>query len=235
VIAASVLVGPVGEQTVCAVLEDSTVTDLISWVEEPEVTESRVLAIIGDRRPNPFMVFLPSGSFLLDSLQLAGLHVQPFNPNEPTNLRDRSGKLQFQNKRSCSWWLLKDRVDPKSSNPIALPKNDALKLDILSVRWKLVPKTGRVLMETPENIYKRTGRVLQYGEVVASLMLVASDFSVVYHVVECSRCGTRSQITDTKTGVGCCRACGMEISEEVYTEENPWLKSLAGLKNPWLP
>lgn len=93
-------------------------------------------------------------------------------------LKDKSGELEFGNIRSYLWWLLRERLDPDGTDPIGLPPDDAedersLTGDLTDVTWG-VSSSGRIIVETKDEMKKRLGRSPDAADGVA-LSLIPVD------------------------------------------------------------
>ncbi len=78
---------------------------------------------------------------------------------------DRSGELQFINKRSHGWWNLRELLDPSNEFDIALPPDDMLIGDLTAPKWK-VQSGGKIQVESKDDIRERIGRSTDAGDAV---------------------------------------------------------------------
>lgn len=99
--------------------------------------------------------------------------VNPFNPAEGSDYRDKSGKLKMRNKRAEMYWRMRDALDPKSGEDVCLPPSRTLLVDLCSARYKVT--SAGVLVEEKEEIKKRIGRSPDEGEAV--MMANINDLS----------------------------------------------------------
>jgi hypothetical protein len=65
--------------------------------------------------------------------------------------------VRFFNSRSEMLWHLREAIDPRGANPIALPPDDDLREELRHFRWNLRPD-GRVQVESKDDMKARLGR-----------------------------------------------------------------------------
>jgi hypothetical protein len=98
--------------------------------------------------------------------------IQEFNASEKTDAKDRSGELQFANKRSYAWWHMRELLDPAYSSTIALPPDDKLIGDLTAPHRgrgegkDLMTSSGKILIESKKDVRKRIGRSTDDGDAV---------------------------------------------------------------------
>jgi hypothetical protein len=106
------------------------------------------------------------GSSVYDSL--VGMYppsvVHAFNAADASNYMDRSRKLKMRNKRAEMYWRMRDALDPKSGEDLALPPDTELLADLCSAHYKLT--ASGVLVEEKDKIKERIGRSPDIGEAV---------------------------------------------------------------------
>lgn len=90
----------------------------------------------------------------------------PFNASESTDLTDRSGELQFANKRAAAWWNMRELLDPAFGSDIALPPDDLLTGDLTAPRRGRMTGSGKLTVESKDDIRKRIGRSTDDGDAV---------------------------------------------------------------------
>jgi hypothetical protein len=105
-----------------------------------------------------------AGSSVYDQARALKLSVVDMNGSERSEARDRSGKLGFFNQRSEWHWRLREILDPKSGQDIALPPDPQLRSDLVAPRWKPTPRGIQV--ESKDDIVARLGRSPDRGEAV---------------------------------------------------------------------
>ena len=79
--------------------------------------------------------------------------------------------LTLVNKRAEIWWRMREALDPKSLNPVALPSDNKLRADLCAPMWKLT--TSGIMVELKEDIIKRIGRSPDRGD-AACMALIAT-------------------------------------------------------------
>ena len=120
---------------------------------------------IGSEKPNYINIDVNGiGSSVYDSARTMFKNVYPFNGAEKSEYRDKSGKLKMRNKRAEMYWRMRDALDPKSGEDIALPPDTELLADLCSARYEVT--TAGVLIEEKEKIKERIGRSPDVGEAV---------------------------------------------------------------------
>lgn len=122
-----------------------------------------VVANLRDAAPIQVDVIGVGGS-VYDHLRGLGLHVVGINGAEGTAGRDRSGRLEFQNRRSELWWRMQEALDPAHGSDLALPPDRALLADLCAPRWS-IPAT-KIIVEKKEETIKRIGRSPDRGDAV---------------------------------------------------------------------
>ena len=105
------------------------------------------------------------GTSPFDHLKTAGVHVVGVNGADTAGLyTDASGKLRFYNLRAALWWGMREKLDPKSSDPISLPPGQEIKADLCAPLWTL--RNGKILIESKEALIKRIGRSPDDGDAI---------------------------------------------------------------------
>jgi len=69
---------------------------------------------------------------------------------------DKSGKFHFANVRAKAYWLFREALDPDYNAIMALPHDNELLGDLCAPKWSI--KTGKIYIESKEEIIKRLGR-----------------------------------------------------------------------------
>lgn len=105
------------------------------------------------------------GASGFDSLTGAGVSVLGINNSESAgDMRDRSGRLKFRNVRAASYWKMREALDPKHGDNLALPPDAELLSDLCAPRFKVTP--SGVLLESKDEIKARLGRSPDKGDAV---------------------------------------------------------------------
>jgi hypothetical protein len=105
----------------------------------------------------------------LKGIKVARLNVWPINFAESSNKKDRAGILSMRNVRAEAYWTLRESLDPKSGDNLALPPDPEVLADLTAPRWSMT--TNGVLVEPKEDIIKRIGRSPDVGDAIAMAML----------------------------------------------------------------
>lgn len=163
--------------------DDSTVTarrvgstletlDYAAQQDTMETTGRVILAVKHDTATPIFVDVIGIGAGVVDRLREQGYAVTGVNVSEAAKdaygqpLTDASGELGFVNLRSWLWWMLRERLDPRQPDPMALPPDDRLTGDLTAPRWK-VTSGGRIQVESKDDIRKRIGRSTDSADAVA--------------------------------------------------------------------
>ena len=120
---------------------------------------------IGDAKPIYINVDVNGiGSSVFDHLKVMYESVRPFNGAEGSKYRDKSGKLKMRNKRAEMYWRMRDALDPKNGDDLALPPDTELLADLCSAKYEV--SSAGVKVEEKEEIKARIGRSPDIGEAV---------------------------------------------------------------------
>jgi hypothetical protein len=90
----------------------------------------------------------------------------PFNASESTDMKDRSKELEFANKRAAALWNLRELLDPAFGATIALPPCPLLLGDLTAPRRGRMTASGKLTVESKDDIRKRIGRSTDDGDAV---------------------------------------------------------------------
>jgi len=104
------------------------------------------------------------GASVYDACVGLGMEVRAINFGEGTDAHDRSRKLGFANKRALYYWRLREALDPQTGDELCLPPDSELLADLTAPRWSL--QSGRIKIESKEDIQKRIGRSTDCGDAV---------------------------------------------------------------------
>lgn len=69
---------------------------------------------------------------------------------------DRTGKYKFANIRAEAYWKFREALDPDYGGAMALPPDKELLGDLCAPKWEV--RTGRIYIESKDEIIKRLGR-----------------------------------------------------------------------------
>ena len=130
------------------------------------LTSGRVLGIVrATPGRTPIVDVIGVGGGVVDRLGEQGVTVVAFNASGASENTDRSGELKMLNLRSAAWWRLRELLDPAYDATLALPPDDNLTGDLTAPHWK-VTSTGRIQIESKDDIRKRIGRSTDAGDAV---------------------------------------------------------------------
>jgi hypothetical protein len=104
--------------------------------------------------------------------------VWAFNGAEGTRMRDFSGELGFLNKRSASWWTMREILDPRNNMPVALPDDDNLTGDLTAPMWGTHSR-GLIQVEKKDDLIKRLGRSPDDGDAVVQAFWTGEPMDTV--------------------------------------------------------
>jgi hypothetical protein len=96
------------------------------------------------------------GASVVDHLRENQVQVIAINGSaKPTGI-SADGNLKFMNLRAEQWWRMREALDPKNPNPIALPDDAHLLADLTAPLWRL--GTSGIQVESKDDLRKRIGR-----------------------------------------------------------------------------
>ena len=156
-----------GDKTVRALRYGNVLAELrVTALEDTMQTTGR---IIGDlhrsRKAQVVCDVIGVGAGVVDRLREQKYKVDAFNASHASKKHDISGELGFINRRAEAWWSFRESLDPTYDSQIALPEDDELLGDLTSPRWK-VTSTGRIQIESKDDIKERIGRSPDKGDAV---------------------------------------------------------------------
>lgn len=144
------------DKTVIAIRQDQAIVKIIRWAKlDTMETVGRIVTLTRRYHPQYIIVdVIGIGAGVVDRLREMNYPVIPFNASERATGTDRSGELEFLNKRAEAWWNMREILDPNYGYEIQLPNDDLLIRDLISPRWKTT-SAGRIVIESKEDIAKR--------------------------------------------------------------------------------
>lgn len=116
------------------------------------------------------------GAGVISNLRAAQRRVVPFHAGKSTRATDASGTLSFLNKRAHAWWLMRELLDPASACPVALPPDDLLAGDLSTPKWDA--RTGKIRVESKDDIRARLGRSTDAGDAVVMAFYADQDVEI---------------------------------------------------------
>lgn len=155
------------DKTALAKRYDNWFDEVKSWpgvmVKDGAIMAELARQEIGDEKPNYINIDVSAiGSSGYDHLKPMYLNVNPFNPAEGSEYRDKSRKLKMRNKRAEMYWRMRDALDPVTGDDLALPPSTELLADLCSARYEV--SSAGVKVEDKEQIKARIGRSPDEGE-----------------------------------------------------------------------
>lgn len=115
------------------------------------------------------------GGAALDFLQQLGVLCVPVVGSSASTSTDKTANLRMRNKRAEMYWALREALDPTAEDPIALPPDPELLVELAAVRYKVVSmgKFSAILCRDKDEIKEAIGRSPDKGDAVA--MTFVSD------------------------------------------------------------
>lgn len=86
------------------------------------------------------------------------------NAGEGTDVRDRSGQLEFINVRAAMWWVFREALDPKHGEGLILPEDQQLRAELTAPRFSIQGR--RIKVESKDELRKRLGRSTDRADAV---------------------------------------------------------------------
>lgn len=147
---------------------DTPQTDIKEYGSELMATAGRVKGVLDAHGGYAVVDVIGVGAGVIGKLreEVGRARVQAFNASEGTDWHDSSRELSFVNTRSAAWWKLRELLSPDSDVQLALPPDDRLKGDLTAPRWLPPTASGKIRLESKEEIGKRIGRSTDAGDAV---------------------------------------------------------------------
>lgn len=156
-------IGPIVYPLETASLKDTTkVADLVQ--SGMHQTDLAIVDVIG------------VGAGVVDLLRRRLVSTYAFNASRKSSMRDRSGEFGFVNQRAAMWWTLREMLDPAFEPTLALPPNDVLLGELTAPKWWLTP-SGRIQVESKDDVRKRLGRSTDHADAVGQSLLTDAEFN----------------------------------------------------------
>ena len=106
------------------------------------------------------------GTGIVGRLRELEIPVTGVNFGERTDYKDKFGNLEFLNLRALCWWRLREALDPDGDELLELPRDEDLRADLTIPKWERM-STGKIKIESKEEIRKRLGRSPDKGDALA--------------------------------------------------------------------
>jgi hypothetical protein len=155
------------DRTVLALRNGPVITELRRSVKEDTMqTTGRVKGILdADDSVTAVVDVIGIGAGVVDRLREQHARVLAFNASRGSKAKDSTREFGFANRRSEAWWTMRQALDPSSDPDICFPDDEMLLGDLSAPQWK-VTSSGRIAVETKEEIAKRLGRSTDDGDAV---------------------------------------------------------------------
>lgn len=160
-------IGRGGDRSVLALRHGAAIRELRRFhsADTMQTTGEIAAALTGNPNAVAIVDVIGIGAGVVDKLREDGRPVIAFNAGEGTDFQDRSGELQFVNKRSAAWWSMRELLDPANGHGVSLPPDDLLTGDLTAPHWRMT-SGGKVQIESKDDIRKRLGRSTDDGDAV---------------------------------------------------------------------
>jgi len=148
------------DKNVVAIRSGYACLELSEW-QTPDLmdTAGRVVHMAKRHHPEAILVDVNGlGAGVYDRLRELGLPVVPFLAQEGTDETDSSGELQFINKRSHAWWMLRERLAPYNGYRVVLPLDQELQEELAAPSYKVLEGSGRIKVDGKEDLRKKLKR-----------------------------------------------------------------------------
>lgn len=109
------------------------------------------------------------GTSPYDFTKQAHARTRPINFGAGSDARDSTDNYDFANLRAEAYWTFREALDPVSGLGLALPPDEQLVQDLISVGWE--PRGGKILIESKKDIKKRIGRSTNKGDAVVQAFM----------------------------------------------------------------
>ncbi|GAA0505411.1 hypothetical protein [Deinococcus depolymerans] len=109
------------------------------------------------------------GTSPYDFTKQAHARTRPINFGAGSDARDSTDTYDFANFRAQAYWTFREALDPVSGLGLALPPDEQLVQDLISVGWE--PRGGKILIESKKDIKKRIGRSTNKGDAVVQAFM----------------------------------------------------------------
>ena len=125
------------------------------------------------------------GSGVVSTARDDGYACRAYKGSEATEMRDKTGQNTFANTRSYAYWLIREALDPRNSEPLDMCPDPKLKEDLVGLSYREVAH-GKIQIETKADVVKRLGRSPDRGDTLAMLCYGYPRFVIPEPVVDVS-------------------------------------------------
>ena len=162
------------DQTVLAVRRGNILEYLERHRLDDTMATTGHVAKLRSRSPLAVVDVIGLGAGVVDRLREQSFSVVAFNASERATSRDKTGELEFLNRRSQGWWHLRELLDPAYGATIALPDDDELIGDLCAPKY-FYSSAGKGQIEAKDEIRKRLGRSPDAGDAVVMAFSVGGS------------------------------------------------------------
>jgi len=160
------------DQTVFAILRADRFDELKKY-PGPSTPDGRTVALLagqatGKQKPVIGVDVIGIGAAVYDAMP-GSIGV---NFGGGSGETDKSGKYKFVNLRAEAYWKLREALDPDYGATLALPPDKELLGDLCAPKWSV--RTGKIYIESKDEIIKRLGRSPDCADAVAIALLCLS-------------------------------------------------------------
>lgn len=168
-------VGGSGDSSVIAIRVGYECVPLVAFHSEDTMIVTGMIcnAIAEHGQPNFTYAVVDTngiGAGVGHRLREQGYDVEFFNASSASPFTDQSGELEFLNRRSATWWGMRELLDPsrkeRGEPEVILPDDEELLSDLCTPRYKRSSQRGRIQVEDKASIYKRIQRSTDRGDAV---------------------------------------------------------------------
>lgn len=165
-----------GDETVMAPKYGKVIGELMRWRGQDTMATTGQIVTILRGSPQVLVTIdcIGIGAGVVSRLREQDYMIEAFNAAERSDMLDRSGELAFANRRSAGWWTLRELLDPANQEGICLPPDDLLIGDLTAPAWRL-NSSGKVLIESKDDIRKRIGRSTDSGDALVHAFFGAAQ------------------------------------------------------------
>jgi len=134
--------------------------------EDTMATTGRTKAVLdADSACTAVVDVIGIGTGVVDRLREMGARVLAFNASRASRAVDSTREFHFVNRRSEAWWSMRTALDPSGDPDICLPDDEMLLGDLSAPHWS-VTSSGKIQVESKDDIRKRLGRSTDDGDAV---------------------------------------------------------------------
>lgn len=135
-----------------------------------QATGHIVAALKGSEgRPPVWVDAIGLGAGVVHRLRELKHAAKAFKASEKSTLRDKSGELEFRDTKAAAWWRTRELLDPANGYEVELPNDADMIGDLTAPKWK-IGSSGKVEIESKEDLKKRIGRSTDTGDAVVQAL-----------------------------------------------------------------